>query len=154
MSRDIPLMSTATATDVSCLTVDKLLATRELLKGLTGPRHFDTLIGGGNFRKRVASQVEVLSFHDEPRNLRLNSVMGFSIREIPGPALTRPVLKISKDFEYCSPEFRAAWDAWALERFGTEEVCYLMDSSVLAELSNGIRRDIERRVVKCLLGES
>jgi hypothetical protein len=30
-----------------------------------------------------------------------------------------PVLQISPDFPYCSPEFRRGWDAWALERFGT-----------------------------------
>ena len=46
-------------------------------------------------------------------------IMGHHIRIVPD-AVMPPVLQISPDFPHVSTEFRAAWNAWALERFGRE----------------------------------
>lgn len=47
-------------------------------------------------------------------------IMGHVVRVVPD-AVMPPVLQISPDFPHVSPEFRAAWNAWALERFGREQ---------------------------------
>lgn len=114
------------------------------------PRFTEALLS-----KRHAEKLCVAA--GEPRRVEPGdrvTIAGFNLRVIPDNlAPRRPRLKISDDFPYCSAEFRAEWNAWALERFGTEEVCYVMDSSVLKELQAGIACNIERRIVKVLVGD-
>jgi hypothetical protein len=58
----------------------------------------------------------------------VNTIMGYKV--FPSAAVKPvPNLQISPDFKYCSDKFRAEWNAWALERFGSTEVAYLMDLS-------------------------
>lgn len=58
----------------------------------------------------------------------VNTLAGYKV--FPSAAVkTVPNLQISPDFKYCSEKFRAEWNAWALERFGSHEVAYLMDLS-------------------------
>lgn len=68
----------------------------------------------------------------------LGSLMG--IRLIESPLLSdRPKLKLSPDVQV-SPEFRAEYDAWLLERFGFQEpVVYMMSGPFGDFLAGGPR---------------
>lgn len=56
----------------------------------------------------------------------VNTLMGYKVYP---SAAVKPVpnLQISPDFKHCSDKFRAEWNSWALERFGSREVAYLID---------------------------
>ena len=43
-----------------------------------------------------------------------------------------PVLQIAHDFIWCSDEFRAKYNAWLLERFGTFEPTYMIGRDTIA----------------------
>ena len=133
------------------LTFDKLLRTVAEVNA-TRPK-FDTVLASDGFANKALrhSSEYVVGVTPEQKHRR-ETVYGFGVRHIPTPPIRRPALKISEDFAHCSPEFRAQWNAWALERFGTVEVCYLMDTSVLAELSVGIKRDLDKRVARMVWG--
>lgn len=42
------------------------------------------------------------------------------------------VLKIRHDFGWCTEEFRASYDTWLLDLFGTKEVAYIISGDTLA----------------------
>ena len=53
------------------------------------------------------------------------------IRVIESP-LVQPVPKIqlSHDFNACSPEFKATFNRWLLDRFGTKEVVFVTSDAI------------------------
>ena len=124
------------------LTFAKLLATVEMLDALHAqPRQ--TMFGSDNFLRKATRCSDDLVLGDEPR-----TVGGLRYHTVPAAlAPRRPVLQISPEFEHCSPEFRAAWNAWALERFGTEEVCYVVNERALAAVMRGEFDRMERELI-------
>jgi hypothetical protein len=54
----------------------------------------------------------------DPFRIEPPTFAGMRIHETPDV----PVLQISPDFPYVSDKFRAEWNRWALERFGTRNI--------------------------------
>lgn len=86
---------------------------------------------------------------------------------IESPLAVEPVLRISPDFPYVSPVFRAGWDAWALERFGTKPAAFKIGRDTLVvhpalaaqlraewerQIAKTLQADIDQRVERMLLG--
>lgn len=59
----------------------------------------------------------------------MNPCSGISIIESP---FVQPVprLQLSHDFDACSPESKASFNRWLLERFGTKDVAYVIGGKV------------------------
>jgi len=54
----------------------------------------------------------------------------FGIKIVPHPLIRpQPRLQLSHDFNAVSPEFKAKFNAWLLERFGTYEPMYLIGNT-------------------------
>lgn len=71
----------------------------------------------------------------------------YGVRVHVSPLARRPVLQLSPDFEWCSPEFRAKQNAWLLQMFGERDmVVSLPDGSVMIspEMHRALRRESER----------
>jgi hypothetical protein len=133
-----------TGSNLKVLDLAKLRESVALIHELDTSR-FDTIMGGRGLRE--AFRVPDSMIGGEPsRAERMNHFFGYTVHEMP-IAPRRPVLQISPEFEHCSPEFRAVWNAWALDRFGTEEVCYLVNSRAMAELMRANFDRMEREFI-------
>lgn len=54
----------------------------------------------------------------------------FGIKVIANPLIKpQPMLQLSHDFNAVSPEFKARFNAWLLERFGTYEPMYIVGAT-------------------------
>lgn len=123
------------------LTLRALLETKALIDSIDPPR-FDTLFGSDAMLRKQSREVLGIMANPDVPTPPLTRIAGFDVHVLPANLVPRrPVLQISPEFGHCSPEFRAAWNAWALERFGTEEICYLANSRALAAI---LRADFNR----------
>lgn len=58
----------------------------------------------------------------------MDALLGMKVVPTPqGFSTRRPNVQITPSFPYVSDKFRAEWNAWALERFGSHEVAFMID---------------------------
>jgi len=71
----------------------------------------------------------------------------YGVRIRVSPLARRPVLQLSPDFKWCSPEFRAKQNEWLLQMFGERDtVIPLPDGSIVIspEMHMALRREVEK----------
>jgi hypothetical protein len=59
-----------------------------------------------------------------------------------------PVLKLHPDFQWCTPEFRADFDRWALEMFGTKEVVFMLNDQQMFAMSKRMQAKLDHEINK------
>lgn len=70
------------------------------------------------YLRQMMDRIGQMPKYEDPFRFRPLSFAGFDIYEVK----SQPVLQISPDFPHVSDEFRAEWNAWALERFGFRDI--------------------------------
>lgn len=77
------------------------------------------------------------------------TLMGCRVRLV-SPEAMPPVLQISPNFPHVSPEFRASWNRWALERFGRKNSVLFLQfgglkyACMTEETARSIRAGLDR----------
>lgn len=72
------------------------------------------------------------------------------VRVIESPLISPvPKIQISPQFQWCTPEFRAEYDKWLLDRFGTKQVAYMFSGPLKDTFAVGPGgMDVIRRAIK------
>lgn len=105
---------------------------------------------GLTFAKILKAKEEIDKIVDSSRTVRLSEMRYHVVDTSMLPRV--PVLQISKDFKYCSDEFRKEWNAWALERFGTVETAVILDTSLALGLRGGLLTVLDHKMMAAIKG--